>query len=377
MKRITLLGLIAAAILILVSGIWFFYVSIYQKSMVPSSGNPEYDAALKNLQSTFGDVLTKVDQGDTDGVYELLETKAKSATNPIERGSLLLTLAQLNITKDVAHGVQLHKEIAADETIPNSIRAASLIELAVFYYNNTVNRDTLTENLFTSEAPFGDMAPNDTSDAARESAYADLLTYADDLYPTSIANGYLAKYWGHETFLRAQIDTADITTTDTYNNAAERIVRTRWLINQTAPLSYDLNPPISRTLLGLAELYIANTPENLNAGITDITQGMNDVAKAISEIAKQNSSTKEDREATVSASLNQAAHVLWKDILTAAVDIKSTKPEAAKRLAEAYMSFINSPEGAAEHAYAIDQKSDIAPLIKSLQEISEPLQRAF
>lgn len=375
MKRFIVIGASIVGVLLLLSaGAWYFYMTEVLPKTGTADATEEYQTAITNLNRTFSTIYSTVDPSDSEGVRQALEVAANNATNPIERGTLLLTLAQLTTTGNVANGVLLHKAIVADTMLTDEIRAAALINLAFIYYSETSDADSLTKAIFTNEKPYSDMRPKDTSERETERAYTSLLLYAETFHPTLLANGYIARFWAEEALVKTALG---LETSVDIENTKAHIARIEWLRSQTTYLSEDLNLPMSTLLQGIAELYLAGAS---NASTEIAIEHINEGLPALGAASARLLAEYEGNETTgplVKDNINQTTHGIWIDILEAAVAVMDAKPEAATTIADMYATYINSPEGYDERTRAISNDAELTALITSLEPLSDSLKEAI
>lgn len=374
MKRSIIVSAILVSFLLLCAGAWYFYTTEVLPKTSAAGATEEYQTAITNLNKTFSEINSTVDLNDSEKVRQALEAAAKNATNPIERGTLLLTLAQVTMADDVSSGVLLHKAIVADEMLPKEARAGALINLAFTYYSGTGDADTLTKAIFTSEKPYSDMRPKNADTAEIERAYTALLLYAEEFKPTLLANAYIARFWAKEAF--AKVTTGD-TVIDDIKNAEAHIARILWLQNETTYLPEDLNLPMSTILQGITELYLAGASDApAEVAIEHIANGLA-AHKAASTRLLSEYEGNVTTEPLIKANINQTAHSIWVDILEAAVAVKATEPEASTAIADMYASYISSPEGYDERTRAISNDAELTALITNLESLSVNLKEAL
>jgi hypothetical protein len=365
-RFIVAVSILLTALLLGGLGLWYYIAANSEPD--PSNG---YEVAVSNLGRTFDEAMRHVESGDIEAVNALLRSKAETATNPLERGVLLITLAQLTITEDLEAGVSLYKEIAANETLPSQIRATGLLGLAIHYYTNTLDRNALTTAIFTGESPYGVIEAG-TGEGGRETAYAGLLAFADNLYATPIANSYLAAYWAKQAFHSYTTDPS--LAAEASSNAEIHVERAKALLEQTTSVPYDVNFPISNIQLGFAHLYIGG--EHTEDGVTYVTDGFADFFTAADTLLAQYRGRVPEEE-KMRRSVDETAHALFKDLLAVAVELKARQPDVASRLVDLYVSHILSERGTYEKSLAQSRDSDIAPYIAELVSSSATLEAAL
>lgn len=363
-RQFTLFAKLVTAAALFIGSIALFYVfKEYSTQLIGTIPSNDTDAALLNLDTTFRDATVHLESGDIAGMRTVLETHADVATNPIERGVLLLTLAQLALSDNTTDGVALYKTIADDRSNHPAVRATALISLNLLYQMDIVDPVVLTAAIFNSEEPYGSMQPSNATVAAREKAYASLFAYADSLHPTAIANSYLAHYWAREAFL-GSVDGA--------TNARAHIARTVWALS-AGSVAIDLNVPISRIQMNLALLYLEDSPDESARAIIDGFELLSDAGNTL----LKNYRGKVPDEVRMQQSLSETTHALWRDVLEGAAMLKAQHQNAAAILADAYATYITSPEGAFELEKARAQHSDIAAFVQALTDVSQALGEAL
>lgn len=372
LKWLGIILLIAAAI---IGGVFlFFFTQQWLNRDNAEDPLKQYEGAIVSLGETLEEVGQTLENGEMENVRNILEARAEATTNPIERGTLLLILANLSMSNDIEAGVLAHKEIAADENLPSNIRATAVLGLALFYYTDAYDQDLLTDAIFSEGEPYVSMRDEGAGGTDRKSLYASLLSYADSIHATPIANAYLARYWAREA---SRGDSSAVLTAQ--ENAEAHLERTALLLSAVVTPPYDLNPSISTIQSGIAKLYLAahtSTAHNMTTGLYNVRRGFTDFAIATNALLTQQKQVVSGAR-TAEMSIDHMTHELWKDTLTLATDIADTHEATARELADTYATYIASAEGASERLHALDSSSDIAPLVAELVSISEMLENAL
>lgn len=181
MKNKIFLSILGALVLLCCVALGVYYLYLRPLAMQ----NPSNSNAVINALSSQ----------DYNSAITLALAGLKNPQDPFQKGQLTLLLAESlwarNQNDDRVQAIKYYKQVVNDYTIPPSIRASSLNDIAIVVLGNSLS---FYRTNFP-EAPYPSFISTSTtmSDSVKlMEVYANILKLSDDTYPTSFAEYALA-----------------------------------------------------------------------------------------------------------------------------------------------------------------------------------------